>query len=239
VRFERLAQAVDPHTPYTEAMDSQIGAFVDDLYVVNAEVNLTRVPPELCESRHLIDSALLLPFLPPQALVLDIGCGPGFPAWLLAMLRPDISVVAMDSAHKMLRFMERHPLKNLSIRLQRAEEWVDREAIDVVTGRALAPFAVQAELSAPYVKIGGAFIPFRTPTEREEIAAFPAARVGLASPEWHEVAVPGEEAVRLFPVLRKEKATPQTYPRSWAMIKKTPLGGLPGKGSARVGCEEG
>lgn len=235
VRFERLAQAVSPHTPYTPAMDAQLAAFVDDLYAVNVEINLTRVPLEQCEARHLIDSALLIPFLPTQALVLDIGCGPGFPAWLLALLRPDISVVAMDSAHKMLRFMERHPLKNLSIRLQRAEEWVDREAFDVVTGRALAPFAVQAELSAPYVKIGGAFIPFRTPGEQEEIAAFPFGRLGLAQPEWHEVPLPGEETVRLFPVSRKEKATPQTYPRSWAMIKKTPLGGLPGKGASRVG----
>ena len=235
MRFERLARAVIPHTSYTEALDAQIGQFVDDLYAANADVNLTRVPPELCESRHLIDSALLIPFLPHQALVLDIGCGPGFPAWLLAVLRPDLSVVAMDSAHKMLRFIEQHPLKNLSVRLQRAEEWVDREAFDVVTGRALAPFAVQAELSAPYVKIGGAFIPFRTPAEREEIASFPFSRVGLCAPVWRDVPVPEADAVRLFPVLRKEKATPQTYPRSWAMIKKTPLGGLPGKGSARVG----
>lgn len=235
VRFERLAQAVSPHITYTTAMDEQISAFVDDLYAVNAEINLTRVPPELCESRHLIDSALLIPFLPHQALVLDIGCGPGFPAWLLAVLRPDLSMVAMDSAHKVLRFMERYPLKNLSVRLQRAEEWVDREAFDVVTGRALAPFAVQAELSAPYVKIGGTFVPFRTPSEREEIAAFPFGRVGLSVPDWQEVPLPGEEAVRLFPVMRKERATPQTYPRSWAMIKKMPLGGLPGKGSPRVG----
>ena len=62
----------------------------------------------------------------------------------------------------MLGFLASQPLPNLEIVQGRAEEWEAREAFDVVTGRALAPLAIQLELSAGLARIGGAVIPMRT-----------------------------------------------------------------------------
>ena len=127
-----------------ELGEEQVEAFVlyrDALYRTNETANVTRVPMGECEVRHFIDSLLVAEFCPRGARVLDVGTGPGLPAWPLACARPDLRVTAMDSSGKMLSVLRACPLKNLSIRQQRAEEVDKRESFDVVTGRAIAPLA--------------------------------------------------------------------------------------------------
>ena len=43
--------------------------------------------------KHFIDSLLISQYIPENARVLDIGCGPGFPSLPIAIYRPDISVI--------------------------------------------------------------------------------------------------------------------------------------------------
>jgi 16S rRNA (guanine527-N7)-methyltransferase len=207
--------------------DGQVDAFEgfeEALYRANEVMNLTRVPREDCAIRHFLDSLLLSPSLPEGSAVLDVGTGPGFPAWPLACARPDLSVTAMDSSGKMLGFLRSQPLPNLEVLQARAEEAGRREAYDVVTGRAVAPLAIQLELSAAFLKIGGRAIPMRTPPEAEEAKTFPANELGLRLVELLEVPLPGTDVVRLLPVFEKVRATPPTYPRRWAEIRAKPLG---------------
>ncbi len=204
--------------------DEQTGAFArfeEALYRANEATNLTRVPREECGVRHFLDSLLVAPLLPPGAEVLDLGTGPGFPAWPLARARGDLAVTALDSAGKMVRFLRSQALPNLEVLQGRAEEWEEREAFDVVTGRAVAPLAVQLELSAGLARIGGAVIPMRTPGDDPEGVEL--GPLGLELESVREATLPVIEAARVFPVYRKVRPTDGAYPRRWAEIRESPL----------------
>lgn len=197
--------------------------FEDDLYVQNATRNLTRVSKEECWIRHFLDSLLIAPLIPNSAAVLDIGTGPGFPSWPLAAARPDLLVTALDSSGKMLDFLRRHPLPNLTIVQERAESWGVRDRFDVVSGRALAPLAIQLELSAAPLRIGGHAIPMRTVADIVEIERLAKNPLGLRLLRIVERELPIIGATRLFPIFEKVEKTSRTYPRSWADIRRKPI----------------
>ena len=195
--------------------------FEADLYDRNQVMNLTRVPQKECGVRHFLDSLLLSPLIGDGQRVVDIGTGPGFPAWPLACARPDLSVTAIDSSGKMLGFLSRHPLPNLEIVNDRAESWGRREKFDVATGRAVAPLGIQLELSAPVIRLGGLVIPMRTPNDVFELESLKGLGLELVSIE--RQVLPGTEIERVFPIYKKIAATPRKYPRDWATIRKKQL----------------
>lgn len=207
----------------TPEQTDRFEAFEEALYRANAVMNLTRVPREECWLRHFVDSLLFHDMFPFGASVLDIGTGPGFPAWPLACARPDLKLTGLDSNGKMLGFLRTQALPNLEIVMARAEEWGMHGQFDVVSGRAVAPLAAQLEISAPFAKIGGFVMPMRTQMERETIEAFPASKLGLQLREMTERDLPGTEIGRLLAVFEKVDATRAVYPRPWAEIKRKPL----------------
>ncbi|RYG36199.1 hypothetical protein EON81_10460 [bacterium] len=195
-------------------------AFNDDLYAYNEGKNLTRVAREDAWNRHYADSLLFQDLFPHGASVADLGTGPGLPAWPLACARPDLSLTAVDSNGKMLDFLRRHPLPNLTIVQKRAEEWIIGEKFDVVTGRALAPLALQLELSAPLCHVGGRVLPLRTPNDDPEISAY--ATLALRLESIVDRTTPGGDP-RRCPVYVKTGRTDRIYPRRWAEMKSNPL----------------
>lgn len=199
-----------------------LAAFENDLYAQNAVMNLTRVPREECWLRHMLDSLLIAEFIPVGASVLDIGTGPGFPAWPLALARPDLTVTALDSSSKMLGFLRRHSLPNLRIEQGRAEEVGLTDAFDVVTGRALAPLPIQLEISARPCRKGGIVLPMRTPNDLAEIERLSSV-LGLELETVHHRTLPVIHAERVFPVYRKVHNTPAGHPRAWAKMRERTL----------------
>lgn len=208
----------------TSAQLEAFEAFEDRLYHTNTITNLTRIPIEECWLRHFVDSLLFQDLIPKNARLLDIGTGPGFPAFPLACARPDLQVTALDSAGKMTGFLKTVAPKNLRVVTDRAEEWQVRDLFNVVTGRAVAPLATQLELSAAPCVLNGLLIPMRTPAEKEQFDCPAAKTLGLKLERVEERQLEGTDVIRTFPVYRKVAPTPTKYPRRWADIKKAPLG---------------
>ena len=209
--------------PLDEEQLDGLSRYCERLYELNETTRLTSVPKEECEVRHLVDSLLLAQFLAPGSSVLDVGTGPGLPAWPLARARPDLKLTGLDSSGKMLRILRELALPNLEVAQCRAEQFGGRESFDFATGRAVAPLAVQLELSAPFVRVGGAVVPFRTPAEESDLAAAPCARLGLVLERVEKRQLPGTDVQRMFPVFRKISETDHRYPRTWAQIRRLPL----------------
>ncbi len=74
---------------------------------------------------HLLDSLAIARWIPQRITVMDLGSGAGLPAVPLAVYRPDLTVVAVESRRKkgvFLREVKRQlHLKNLRVYIQRWE----------------------------------------------------------------------------------------------------------------------
>ncbi|MBB4286357.1 16S rRNA (guanine(527)-N(7))-methyltransferase RsmG [Roseospira goensis] len=91
--------------------------------------------------RHVLDSARLVPLIPPGARrVVDLGSGAGFPGLVLALLgAPDVHLVESDQRKAaFLREVARVTGAPVTVHAARIEA-VPPLAADVVTARALAP----------------------------------------------------------------------------------------------------
>ena len=161
-------------------------------------------------------------------VVLDIGCGAGFPGVPLKIAEPSMELTLLDSLAKRMHWLE-ELLPQLGVQAQvvtaRAEEYVRtcRESYDIVTSRAVARLNVLAELCLPYAKVGGVFLAMKGALADEEIdeARRGIAQLGGSIERVYEY--PIQDAVHKAVVIRKQKPTPPKYPRAFAKIKKSPL----------------
>ena len=165
---------------------------------------------------------------------MDIGCGGGFPTFPLAIARPDLSILAVDSTQKKIDFVAdvagKMGLSNVAVLCARAESEEMRkyrEKIDVVTSRAMANMRILAELSLPYVKIGGRLVALKGLRGKEELKESAKAISILGGGNVRDLALDlqtpdGPESRHLI-VITKEKPTPKQYPRNYSAITKKPL----------------
>ncbi len=212
-----------------------------------AAINLTAIrDPEGVARLHLVDSlagvAAVARLAGPSPAILDLGSGGGMPGLPLAAALPAGRLLMVDSIGKKVRFLEvaaaavaealeaaGEPVPLLEARAVRAEdlarEHPQREAWDVVTARAVGTLAELVELAMPLLQPGGVLICWKRDdgagslgAEAADAAAIAratgagAARIDAAP----ERALAGHRLV----ILRKERPTPDRYPRSPAERKR-------------------
>lgn len=205
------------------------------LVETNKLYNLTAVTDETgVAGLHFADSLMALPYLDGVKSLLDIGCGAGFPCLPIAIARPDITVLGVDSTAKKVdfstRFANDNRLSNFSSVSARAEELAKtekRETFNLVTARAVARLNVLSELALPFVKVGGYFLAMKGSKGAEELEE---AKKGIEilggkviSCEEKQLILPSETQIRTFILVKKVKNTPEKYPRAYAKIVKAPL----------------
>lgn len=196
----------------------------------NEVMNLTAITePAQVAKLHLLDSLSVLKTVDLRGKrLIDVGCGAGFPGVPVKIACPEVELTLLDSLGKRMNWLEQ-VLPTLEVEAEcvtaRAEEFAAqrRESYDFATSRAVARLNILLELTAPFVKVGGAVLAMKGSAAQEELAEAKTAiaKLGLKL-----------EAVKDFPVdgtshsvivLRKVKATPAQYPRRYAKIKQAPL----------------
>ncbi len=196
----------------------------------NEVMNLTGITEDTAVAKlHLLDSLTIMACadLSGKTLI-DVGCGAGFPGVPLAIACPDAKVTLLDSLGKRMKWLE-EVLPTLGVSAEcvtaRAEEAVAarRERYDYATSRAVARLNILLELTAPYVKVGGAVLAMKGAAAREELAecALAIKKLGLKLECVKEFPIDGTSHAVI--VLRKVAPTPAKYPRRFAQIKKSPL----------------
>ena len=196
----------------------------------NEVMNLTAITEDEAVAKlHLLDSLTVLTCADLKGKTLiDVGCGAGFPGVPLAIACPEAKVTLLDSLGKRMKWLE-EVLPTLGVKAEcvtaRAEEAVAsrRESYDFATSRAVARLNILLELTAPYVKVGGAVLAMKGAAAREELAECNSAiqKLGLKLEKIQEFPIDGTSHSVI--ILRKIKPTPPAYPRRYAKIKQAPL----------------
>ncbi len=205
-------------------------AFGKAMVKQNEVMNLTAITEDAAVAKlHLLDSLTVLcsADLAGKSLI-DVGCGAGFPGVPLAIACPEAKITLLDSLGKRMKWLETI-LPQLGIRAEcitaRAEEAVAarRESYDYATSRAVARLNILLELTAPYVKVGGAVLAMKGAMAQEELAECAGAikKLGLKVEQVKEFPIDGTSHAVI--VLRKIAPTPKQYPRRFAKIKQAPL----------------
>lgn len=205
-------------------------AFAEAMLRQNEVMNLTAITePAAVAKLHLADSLTLLRCadLAGKSLI-DVGCGAGFPGVPLKIACPQMELTLLDSLGKRMQWLET-VLPQLGVEATcvtaRAEEAVAtcRERYDYASSRAVARLNILLELTAPFVKVGGAVLAMKGSSAGEELEEAENAirRLGLKLEKMHHFPVDGADHAVI--VLRKVKPTPACYPRRFAKIRQSPL----------------
>ena len=216
--------------PLSEDQRATLCAFGEAVVEQNKVMNLTAITePTAVAKLHLLDSVSLLKCadLAGKRLI-DVGCGAGFPGVPVKIACPEVELTLLDSLGKRMNWLSA-TLPGLGVEAEcvtaRAEEAVAsaREQYDFASSRAVARLNVLLELTAPFVKVGGAVLAMKGSAAAEELeeAQNAISRLGLRLEKVHHFPVDGADHAVI--VLRKVRPTPAQYPRRFAKIKQFPL----------------
>ena len=214
----------------TEKTAEKLCQFGEAVVKQNEVMNLTAITePSQVAKLHLLDSLTVAKTVDLKGKrVIDVGCGAGFPGVPVQIACPEAKVTLLASLGKRMAWLEQI-LPQLGVNAQcvtaRAEEYAakHRESYDYATSRAVARLNILLELTAPFVKVGGAVLAMKGAAAREELeeAKNAIAKLGLKLETVADYPMDGTAHTVL--VLRKVKPTPPQYPRRFAKIKQSPL----------------
>jgi 16S rRNA (guanine527-N7)-methyltransferase len=181
--------------------------YVELLERWNQAYNLTAIrdPGEML-TKHVLDSLAVLPFVT-VGPVADVGTGAGLPGIPLAIARPDLRFMLLDSNGKKTRFvtqaMAELKLGNVQVVQARSEAHRSTAAFALVVSRAFASLADFAKLAGGLAAPGGRLLAMKGTDPMEEIAALPA---GFKLVAVHPLKVPGLDAERCLVEIEKHPA---------------------------------
>ena len=213
-----------------EGADETLCKFGCELVEQNKVMNLPAIAaPAAVAKLHLLDCLTVLKCENLAGRKLnDVGCGAGYPGVPLKIGCPELDLTLLDSLGKRMHWLEA-TLPTLGVEATyitaRAEEAVAdrREKYDFATSRAVARLNILLELTAPYVKVGGAVLAMKGAAGKEELAECKNAikQLGLKLEKVHEFPMDGTNHMVI--VLRKIAPTPAKYPTRYSKIKAAPL----------------
>ena len=213
----------------------QLEDLFNELTETNKIFNLTSVTdPEGVCLLHFCDSLTLCKYLTEAENLLDIGCGAGFPSLPVALAMPELTVTGLDSTGKKTdfanAFAKKYGVSNFNAVNGRAEELAKgklRGTFNAVTARAVSKLNLLAEIALPFLKEGGILLSMKGPTGSKE-AEEAADAINICGGRTENIVILSLrtekiEVKRSIIIVRKERPTPEKYPRSYPKMLKNPL----------------
>lgn len=174
------------------------------LHKWNKTYNLTAVrQPEQMVTYHLLDSLAVSPFLWERKW-LDVGCGPGLPGLILAILKPEWAFTLVDSNSKKTSFVAQAiielGLKNVEVICCRVEDLSVAEKYDGIISRAFADIGDFILKTRHLLAVGGGWAAMKGFPE-EELTRLP---MWVKVEKILQLEVPNLAAARSLVVLREK-----------------------------------
>ncbi len=235
---QELRQAAESYgLALTEEQLSRFERYYELLIEWNQKMNLTAITePREVAVKHMIDSLSAWDdsLFSPEASLVDVGTGAGFPGIPLKILYPGLKLTLLDSLNKRIRYLQtvvdELGLTDVRCIHARAEEAARqkeyREQFDIAVSRAVARLPILAEYCLPFVKKGGIFAALKG-MQYEQEAQEARKALGMLGGQLaavHPVQLPGLEDKRAVIYVRKTGKTPAAYPRKAGTPEKNPLG---------------
>jgi 16S rRNA (guanine527-N7)-methyltransferase len=154
----------------------QLGSYYAVLTRWNERLHLVApCSPEEFATRHVLESLLLLRFLPSASNIADVGSGAGLPIIPCMIARPDLKATLIESSQKKSVFL-REALNYLGVSARGkivAKNFEETERLDVsfVTCRALDEFISKVSILVNWAPATSALLLFGGETLRRKLEA--------------------------------------------------------------------
>lgn len=123
--------------------------------------------------RHLLNSAAVVPFLPKEGLIVDLGSGAGLPGIVVAAMLPQAEIALIEPMERRCTWLsevvEELELTNVEVKRGRAEEFHGAFEADALTARAVAPLDRLARWSFPLLRKGGVLVALKGRSAADEV----------------------------------------------------------------------
>ncbi|MEO0078809.1 MAG: 16S rRNA (guanine(527)-N(7))-methyltransferase RsmG [candidate division WOR-3 bacterium] len=205
--FDRLAAAcVQLGVTLTEDRYQVLCRYAALTREYNSRVNLvSRRDVDRIITYHVVDSLAAAQLIPEQALCCDIGTGAGLPGIPLAIVRPDIRMVLVESIQKKCRFLvrtiEELGLVQTEMICGRAESLAPLGCA-VVLSRLTGPTPRTLAAIAHHAQLTGIVVLYKNPAGTDPPASL-LARHGLTLERRLDLVLPLSSVPRRLLVLRR------------------------------------
>ena len=182
--------------------------FCETLLKWNTTYNLTTITDASSVlTLHVADSLTLVPkvkeFAPAAKRVLDVGSGGGLPVVPLAVMRPDLSVSAVDTVKKKAVFLRQAGvmcrLQNFTVYNDRVEK-LSLPPFDVITSRAFASLKDMTSWTEHLLAENGVWLAMKGKLTEDEMAGLDRQKYEVSPVP---LSVPGAEVERHLVVIRR------------------------------------
>jgi len=184
--------------------------YLHELLAWNVRINITAIKtPDEVVIKHFLDSLSIIPDLPEQGCVADVGSGGGFPGIPLKIARPALQVTLIEATRKKANFL-RHIIRSLDLAAievweGRVEHFPAEKKFDCIISRAFTDIKNFLELAAPLVKKGGIVVAMKGRTAAHELRAAEAvlAKIGMQIHSTRSFLLPANGGARTIIVFKK------------------------------------
>jgi len=163
-------------------VEQQLLGYLELLAKWNRVYNLTAIRDEQAMvSQHLLDSLAVIPYVNENSdqtkTLADVGSGGGLPGIPLAIARPELTVVLIESSQKKASFLQQVKIElqllNVSVHCVRVEDFKPAELFDRVITRAFSSLADFVLQSSHLLAASGRLLAMKGLYPEQEVAELP------------------------------------------------------------------